>query len=144
MNGVIALCHPTFFNRLITHQNVKTAYQFYNSAQEPLRQRLGGSNSMYRRFEHGGITYIEYRGATSAGTPFIPAGECRFVPTGTDFFKTYYISADKFSYVNVPGLEAYYFERLDEDDDEWSIDAETNFANLCLNPKIMIRGFSSN
>ena len=144
MNGVIALCHPTFFNRLTTHQSVKAAYQFFNSSQEPLRQRLGGSNSMYRSFEHGGITYMEYRGATNAGVPFIPAGECRFVPTGTDFFKTYYTSADKFSYVNAPGLEAYYFERLDEDDDEWSIDAETNFANLCLNPKIMIRGFSSN
>ena len=144
MSGTIALCHPTFFSRLITHASVEAAYQFYNSAQEPLRQRLGGSNAMYRRFEHGGVTYIEYRGARPDGTPYIPAGECRIFPSGTDFFKTYFGSADTFDLINTPGQEAYYFEKMSEDDNEWKIMAETNFANAVLNPKILIRGYSSN
>ena len=140
--GLIAICSPTFFSRLTTHQSVRSAYTLYQSTQEPFRQRLGGSNAMHRRFEYGGVTYIEYR--TSAASPLIPDGECRFIPTGTDFFKTYYGSADTFAAVNQVGQEAYYFEKMADTDDEWTIIAETNFANICLNPALMIRGYSSN
>lgn len=141
-SGLVAICHPTFFNRLITHASVKAAWSLYQSTQEPYRQRLGGSNALHRQFEYGGVTYIEYR--TSSTTPLIPAGECRFVPTGTDFFKTYFGTAEKFSTVNQIGQEAYYFEQKAITDDEWTIDAETNFANICLNPRLMIRGYSTN
>ena len=140
--GLIAICSPTFFSRLTTHNSVRAAFTMYQSQQEPFRLRLGGSNAENRRFEYGGVTYIEYR--TSAASPLIPDGECRFVPTGTDFFKTYFGSADKFGTVNQMGQEAYYFEKMAETDDEWTILAETNFANICLNPALMIRGYSSN
>lgn len=140
--GLIAICSPTFFSRLTTHNSVRAAFTMYQSQQEPFRLRLGGSNAQHRRFEYGGVTYIEYR--TSAASPLIPDGECRFVPTGTDFFKTYFGSADKFGTVNQMGQEAYYFEKMAETDDEWTILAETNFANICLNPALMIRGYSSN
>lgn len=140
--GLIAICSPTFFSRLTTHNSVRAAFTMYQSQQEPFRLRLGGSNAQHRRFEYGGVTYIEYR--TSAASPLIPDGECRFVPTGTDFFKTYFGSADKFETVNQMGQEAYYFEKMAETDDEWTILAETNFANICLNPALMIRGYSSN
>jgi len=86
---------------------------------------------------------IEYRGGIGA-EKFIPDGECRILPTGTDFFKTYYGSAERFGLVNVPAQEAYYFEKMSEDDDQWTIDAETNMANMVLNPAVVVRGYSSN
>ena len=142
-NGAIALWSPAGFTRLINHPNVKAAYQMYASTQEPYRNRLGGNTTYFREFDFGGIRHIEYRGGIGA-EKFIPDGECRILPTGTDFFKTYYGSAERFGLVNVPAQEAYYFEKMSEDDDQWTIDAETNMANMVLNPAVVVRGYSSN
>ena len=72
VNEVIVLCSPAFFAKLIAHATVKEAYKYYTSTQEPLRNRLG--SGLYRRFVHGGVTYIEYRGSYN-GTALIPTGE---------------------------------------------------------------------
>jgi hypothetical protein len=58
VNNVVVLCSPTFFAKLIIHATVKEAYKYYTSTQQPLRDRLG--SGVYRRFDHGSITYIEY------------------------------------------------------------------------------------
>lgn len=79
VNNIIVLCSPEFFSKLIDHASVKEAYKYYSSTQEPLRQRLG--TGVYRRFIHGSVEYIEYRGSYN-GQRLIPVGEAYMLPQG--------------------------------------------------------------
>ena len=145
ISGVIALCSPEFFAKLIKHPNVKLAYQYYTSTQEPLRRRLAadGVRSMRREFTHGDITYIEMRD-TYAGQRLIPVGEVYYVPTGVeDMFKTFYGPANKFEFVNTMGERAYMFEYPSTKGDKIEIETESNFINMVARPQGVVKGVSS-
>jgi hypothetical protein len=142
VNEIIVLCSPAFFGKLISHASVKEAYKYYTSTQEPLRQRLG--SGVYRRFVHGGVTYIEYRGSYN-GTALIPAGEAYMLPTGTnDMFISYFSPANKFTHVNTLGETAYAFTYRDPKDSEISIETESNFLNLVRRPGALVKLTTSN
>ncbi len=142
VNEIIVLCSPAFFGKLINHASVKEAYKYYSSTQEPLRTRLG--SGVYRRFVHGGVTYIEYRGSYN-GTALIPAGEAYMLPQGTaDMFKTYLSPANKFQFVNTVGEQAYVFTYRNLTDSEITIQSEANFLNLIRRPQAVIQLTTSN
>lgn len=138
VSSVTALCSPEFFSALIAQAGVKEAYKYYSSTQEPLRARLG--SGLYRRFVHGGVEYIEYRGSYN-GTKLIPAGEAYFMPMGTsDMFITYFSPANKFSHVNTLGEEAYAFVYRDPKDEAIEIQTEHNAIHLIRRPQAIVRG----
>lgn len=140
--GIVALCSPVFFNKLINQAGIADAYKFYTSTQEPLRQRLG--SGLYRRFQHGGVEYIEYRGVYN-GSALIPSGDAYFLPTGTmDMFQTFVGPANKLSFVNTLGEEAYVWTYRDAKDEAVEIESESNFLNLIRRPAAVVRCFSSN
>jgi hypothetical protein len=142
-SGVMALCSPEFFSKLISHESIKAAYQFYASTQEPLRQRAGGPSTMYREFFHGGVKFVEYRGNYN-GNRLIPAGDAVFVPTGiSDLFVTYYGPANKFEFTNTVGEEVYAFEYTDPKGEKIEIETETNFINMLTRPQLVVRGFTA-
>jgi hypothetical protein len=142
-SGVMALCSPEFFSKLIAHESIKAAYQFYASTQEPLRQRMGGPTTMYREFFHGGVKFVEYRGSYN-GQRLIPAGDAVFVPTGiNDLFVTYYGPANKFEFTNTVGEEVYAFEYTDPKGEKIEIETETNFINMLTRPQLVVRGFTA-
>ena len=142
VSNIIVLCSPAFFGKLINHATVKEAYKYYTSTQEPLRNRLG--SGVYRRFVHGGVEYIEYRGSYN-GTALIPAGEAYMLPQGTaDMFKTYFSPANKFSHVNTIGEQAYVFTYRDPKDSEIMIQSEANFLNLIRRPQAVVQLTTSN
>lgn len=142
VNNVVVLCSPTFFAKLIIHATVKEAYKYYTSTQQPLRDRLG--SGVYRRFDHGSITYIEYRGSYN-GTPLIPAGDAYMLPTGTqDMFISYFSPANKFSHVNTLGEEVYAFTYRGATDESITIQTESNQLHLLRRPQAVVRLFSSN
>jgi hypothetical protein len=145
ITGVVGLCSPTFFAKLISHATVKAAYQYYTSTQEPLRNRLVAGNNaagIQRRFVYGGVEFIEMRDSY-AGTQLITAGDCVFVPTGTDAFRTYFSPANKFDFVNTIGEQAYVFEYQAPTGDKITLESESNFVNACMRPAVIVRGFSS-
>lgn len=138
---IVALCSPEYFSKLISQAGVKEAYKYYTSTQEPNRNRLG--SGLYREFVHGGIRYVEYRGKYN-GSALIPAGDAYFLPMGVeDMFMTYFSPANKFSFVNTTGEEAYVFEYPGSRDDEIVLQSESNFINMLRRPQIVVRGFSS-
>lgn len=142
VNNVIVLCSNGFFNKLITHANVKDAFRYYTSTQEPLRQRLG--SGLYRRFEYAGATFIEYRGSYN-GSLLIPAGDAYMIPVGTqDTFVSYFSPANKFSHVNTLGEEVYAFAYQDQKDEHIQLQTESNHLHLVRRPGCVIRLFSSN
>lgn len=142
VSNIIVLCSPAFFGKLINHATVKEAYKYYTSTQEPLRNRLG--SGVYRRFVHGGVEYIEYRGSYN-GTALIPAGEAYMLPQGTsDMFKTYFSPANKFQFVNTLGEQAYVFSYRDPKDSEILLQSEANFLNLIRRPQAVVQLTTSN
>jgi len=111
MTGIVALCSPVFFAKLISHAKVTNAYQYYTSTQEPLRNRLaagGSATAMHREFFFAGVRFIEMRD-TYAGSLLIPSGDAVFIPTGTDVFRTYFAPAERFGLVNTLGEQVYMF-----------------------------------
>lgn len=142
VNNIIILCSPEFFSKLIDHASVKEAYKYYSSTQEPLRQRLG--TGVYRRFIHGSVEYIEYRGSYN-GQRLIPVGEAYMLPQGTsDTFKTYFSPANRFSHVNTLGEQAYVWTMRDPNDSEITIQSESNFINLIRRPQCIVKCLTSN
>lgn len=142
VNNIIVLCSPEFFSKLIDHASVKEAYKYYSSTQEPLRQRLG--TGVYRRFVHGSVEYIEYRGSYN-GQRLIPVGEAYMLPQGTsDTFKTYFSPANRFSHVNTLGEEAYVWAFRDQYDAEITLQSESNFINLIRRPQCTVKCTTSN
>ena len=142
VNSVTAICSPAFFAKLIAHANVKAAYQYYASTQEPLRNRLG--SGVYRRFSHGGIDFIEYRGSYN-GTALITAGDAYLVPMGTqDTFISYFSPANKMSLVNTLGMENYAFQYRDSKDEGILLQSESNQLHLVRRPQAVVRLYSSN
>ena len=142
VNNIIVLCSPEFFSKIIDHASVKEAYKYYSSTQDPLRQRLG--TGVYRRFIHGSVEYIEYRGSYN-GQRLIPVGEAYMLPQGTsDTFKTYFSCANRFSHVNTLGEEAYVWAFRDQYDSEITIQSESNFINLIRRPQCVVKCLTSN
>ena len=142
VNNIIILCSPEFFSKIIDHASVKEAYKYYSSTQEPLRQRLG--TGVYRRFTHGSVEYIEYRGSYN-GQRLIPVGEAYMLPQGTsDTFKTYFSPANRFSHVNTLGEQAYVWTMRDPNDTEITIQSESNFINLIRRPQCVVKLITSN
>ena len=141
--GIVALCGPTFFSKLISHATTKQAYQYYSSTQEIVR--TGGRNSAvdrHRKFVYGTVTFIEMRDAYN-GTALIPTADCYFIPTGTEFFKTYYSPANRFGLVNTLGEQVYMFEQTDPRGTAHVIEAESNFINALLKPLLVVKATSS-
>ena len=142
VSNIIVLCSPEFFAKLIDHASVKEAYKYYSSTQEPLRQRLG--TGIYRRFIHGSVEYIDYRGSYN-GQRLIPANEAYMLPTGTtDTFKTYYGPANRFSHVNTLGEQVYVWAQKSQDDTEITLQSESNFLNLVRRPQCVVKLTTSN
>jgi hypothetical protein len=142
--GTVVLCSPEFFAKLISHASVKTAYQYYSSTQEPLRNRLGGANALHRVFEGMGTKFIEMRD-TYASQRLIPVGKAYMIPTGTnDVFKTYFSPANRFGLVNTLGEQVYVFESADSKGTKIELESESNFVNALLRPAMVVEFTSSN
>lgn len=142
VSGMVALCSPTFFAKLISHATIKEAYKYYSSTQEPLRNRLGAG--LYRRFQYGGIEFIEYRGSYN-GQALIPAGDAYLLPTGTaDTFISYFSPANKFAHVNTLGEQAYVFTYRSPNDSEITVESESNHLSLVRRPQAVVRMYTSN
>lgn len=142
VSGLVALCSPTFFAKLISHAAIKEAFKYYSSTQEPLRNRLG--SGVYRRFVYGGIEYIEYRGSYN-GQALIPAGDAYLLPTGTaDMFVSYFSPANKFAHISTLGEQAYVFTYRNQNDSEITVESESNHLHLVRRPQGIVRLFTSN
>lgn len=139
IQGIVGYCSPAFFAALISHANVKAAYTYYASTQEPYRQRLGGNGTLYRQFDYAGIRFIEVRG-NYAGNVFIPTKEAVFVPVGTEAFRTFLSPANKFDLLGSVGERTYVFEYPSERGDKIILESESNFLNACVKPALIVKG----
>jgi hypothetical protein len=145
-DGIVCVCGTGFFGKLIAHPFVRDTYKYFNQQQSTmiLNGRLTanqwGLDNRFRSFEYGGILFVEYRGSIG-GVQLVPTDEGRAFPLQRDgaLFKTYYSPAPRFSTVNRPASEVYYFEYRNDKDDMIEIMTESNFANAILRPQAVIK-----
>ncbi len=143
MTGVRALVSPEFFDKLIGHATVETAYQYYASGGQPLRE------DMRRAFPFAGILFEEYNASVtlSDGTTerLIPAGEGIAFPMGTmDTFTTYGAPANLIETANTVGLPLYARQLTRERGDGIDLLTEASILPVNKRPALSVRLFSSN
>jgi hypothetical protein len=158
--GTLVLCSPEFFQKLISHPRVQTAYQYYmNGNQQPLRDRLAAAGilanaqatqtlGMHRVFDYGGTVFLEMRDALPVNgttTRLLSANSAYMIPTGTtETFKTWYSPANRFEFVNTLGEPVYMFETQDPNGTKIDIQTETNFVNGTMRPQLIVNLTTSN
>ncbi|ACL55630.1 major capsid protein [Methylobacterium nodulans] len=149
MTSVRALCSQEFFASFVGHPSVQKAYQFYTSAQEPLR------NDVRKGFEFKGISWEEYRGSATyleadnsqTRTRFIDQGTAQFYPEGTQqTFATYIAPPDSVDEANMapkPGQLIYAKQERMKFDKGIEIHTESNPLPLCKRPALLVKGTSN-
>lgn len=143
--GMVTICGSGFFTKLINHPKVQAAYTYYQSTQEPLRNRLGSNLPMGTRvFEHAGMKFVEYRGLKPDGTAYIGTNEARVVPTGMfDVFQNYAAPALKMDTVNTIAMPSYAFQYTDPKGNGMEIETECNIISVVKKPQLIIRAYTA-
>ncbi|CAA7615062.1 major capsid protein [Magnetospirillum sp. SS-4] len=144
MTGVLALVSPEFFDKLIGHARVETAYQFFSSAgAQPLRE------DVRRRFPFAGMVFEEYNATVTLSTgqteTLIPAGEGIAFPLGTmDTFVTYGAPANLIETVNTLGVPMYARQLARMDGSAIDVKTEASILPVNKRPRLAVRLFSGN
>lgn len=143
MTGVRVLCSPEWFDALISHASVKTAYQYFAAQQNILRE------DVRRGFNFMGVTFEEYRGTatqmnedkTTTVRKFIPTNEARVFPEGTlDTFTGYWAPADFIEAVNMMGEQIYAKQAVDGEFQRFvKLHTQSNPLFVCKRPQLLVR-----
>lgn len=131
-SGMRALCGDGFFDSLISHSDVKEAYQRYQDGEMLRNDPRGG-------FPFAGVQWEEYR-ASVGGQPFIASDEAYLVPEGVpDMFGHWFAPADYMETVNTMGLPYYAkVENMDFNKGA-NLEAQSNPVTICTRPRAVIK-----
>ena len=146
MAGVEILVDPTFFDKLISHPNLKAAYSYYlNSGKQELRDDLSSYMKwgIMDEFTHRGVRFIAYDATFN-----LPTGgtEVAFAPnTGTayplgvrDLFRGYNGPSTKLSEANQPGQPVFMRTYLDDRDENIEFELESAPLYFSTRPAALI------
>jgi len=152
ITGVEVLVDPTFFDKLVTHTNIRDAYKFYqNNGSQRLRDDLAN----YMRwgvmdvFEHRGVRFISYdatfnlpNGTTEVG---VAANTGHAYALGNrDLFRSYYGPSNKLSGANQVGSPLTLNTYADPRDEFVDFELEMAPLHFCTKPASLIKLTSSN
>jgi hypothetical protein len=130
---IIAICSRKYFSALIAHPLVENAYQFYDSAQEPLRRRLGG-DVINRMFESKGVLYIE----DISG--YFGTDDAYIMPLGIeDMFKNHFAPADIAQTANDTAQELYLWYKQSDYFRDQKLESETSFISINARPELVVK-----
>lgn len=130
-----ALAGDAFFDQLIGHPDVKTAYERWQNG-EMLRADL-----TYEVFPFAGINFENYRGSDDDSVG-IASNECRFFAVGVPgLFEVGYAPADTMATVNTVGLPRYVIPGRDPSGkDRWqSFEVQANVLPYCTRPRSLLK-----
>lgn len=131
-SGMRAFCGEGFFDGLISHDDVKEAYQRWQDGEMLRNDPRGG-------FPFAGIQWEEYRGAV-AGTPFVASDEAYLVPEGVpEMFIHRFAPANYAETVNTPGQPYYAKLREMPFGKGMELEFQSNPVTMCTRPKAVIK-----
>ena len=127
---IVAICHTTFFQKLVDNVFVSEAFKYFPSQQDPLRTRLGG-NTINRSFTYKGVIYVE----DISG--YLEAGKAVLFPKGIEgMFTAHYAPADAKAYANTQARESYLF--INDTFRKTSIETESSYLFLNSRPELCV------
>jgi hypothetical protein len=134
---VWALCSDSFFDALISHDNVKGVYDGWAAAERRL-----GESYVHGVFEFGGIFFENYEGTDDNSTVTIATDKVQFFYTNVPgLYAEYYAPADFMETVNTIGLPRYAKAAPDTEFNRWvKLHTQQNPLPLCLRPKTLMIG----
>lgn len=152
ISGVKVLVDPTFFDKLISHANIKSAYNYYqNNGSQVNRDntaeymRWGVTDS----FVHRGVEFLAYDATFN-----LPNGtqELAFAAnTGLAYadgvqglFRSYYGPSAKMSQANQAGSELFVRTYMDDRDEFVDFELESAPLHICTRPSSLVALTSSN
>lgn len=133
---IVVLASRQWFSALIDHPLVVNAYQYFPSASDPLRRRLGqgAENSNNRAFEHKNVLYIE----DISG--YVPQGQAFIMPRGIDnMFQIHYAPADTVNDANTTAQEMYVWYKSSAYFREEKVESETSFLTVNVRPELVVK-----
>lgn len=152
MSGVEVLVDPVFFDKLISHPNIKNAYQFYaNSGKQNLRDDMSSymKYGIMDTFEHRGVRFVSYdatfnlpNGTTELA--FADSTGLAYAQGVRDLFRGYNGPSNKLSAANQPGQEVFMSTYMDPKDEYVEFEMEAAPLFFTTKPKSIISVTSSN
>ena len=130
------LCSPEFFDALISHANVKAAYERWEAG-AALRADL--SHSV---FHFAGIDFEDYHGSDD-GAVGVAENKVHFAPVGVPgLWENPNAPADTMDFVNTPGLPRYVIPAFDPTGKNkyMSFEVQGNPLPFCTRPKVLMKG----
>lgn len=147
IGGVEVLVDPVFFDKLISHPNIKNAYvQYANSGKQVLRDDMSEYMKwgIMDHFEHRGVKFVSYDATFNLpnGTQEVAFADSTGLATAIgvkDLFRGYHGPSVKLSEANQPGQEI--FMRVYPDDRDEFVEFEMEAAPLyfCTRPASLIK-----
>lgn len=143
-NGIKCYCGDTFFDNLVSHASVKSAFQAWQQGSGFKQEQVFSMNDaqvkMRQGFVFAGVEWINYRGQIGSN-PFIPAADARFVVDGvSDLYMEAYAPAPFVETVNTKGLPTYAKQRTLEFDVGVEIHSCSCPVIFCTRPGVLIKG----
>lgn len=154
IGGVKVLVDPVFYDKLISHNSMKSAYAFYMNTGAG-NQALRDDNTEYMKwgimdhFSHRGITFLSYDATFNLpdGTTevaFADSTGIAYADGVRDLFRGYTGPSAKLSEANQPGQELFVRNYVDERDEYVDFELEAAPLYFCTRPASIWSVSSSN
>jgi hypothetical protein len=152
ISGIDVLVDPLFFDKLISHANMKTAYQSYvNSGKQLLRDDLSSYMKwgIMDSFNFRGVNFISYDATFnlpngSTEDAFAASSGTAYATGSKDLFRGYNGPSNKLSGANEVGQEVYMNTYVDPRDEFVEFEMEAAPLYFCTRPASLIAVTSSN
>lgn len=136
MSGCHAFCGDAFFDDLISHPEVKAAYE----TQAANRISAAG-NLAWSSVEFAGVTWENYRGTDDGTTVSVGTDKAIFFPTGAPIYNIFYAPADTMDLVNTVGLPFYAMSAPDLRFGKYvELEVQSNMLPLVTKPRALFKG----
>jgi len=152
IGGIEVLVDPSFFDKLISHANMKEAYKYYvNNGKQLLRDDLTSYMKwgIMDTFEFRGVTFVSYDATFNlpTGTTEVAFAADTGIATATgvkDLFRGYVGPSAKMSEANQQGQELFMRTYMDERDEYVDFEMEAAPLYFCTRPASLVAVTSSN
>ncbi|ATQ67813.1 MULTISPECIES: major capsid protein [Methylosinus] len=129
-----ALCGDDFWDAFVTSAEVRKTYQYAMAAKD-LQNDVGGA---WESFRFGKIMWHNYRGTDDQTTLAVGAKKAKFFPAGAGIFQVAKAPAERFEFVNTPGLDEYSWVVPDKDRDSWAdVEVYSYPLHVCTMPQAL-------
>lgn len=138
MQRLYVLCGSDWFDALISHASIQTAYANYwggpRAMNDPLTQDL-----WYAEFVHAGIVFVVYYGQVGSQS-FVPVDQAFCFPLGVpDMFVSFFAPADYMETVNTQGLPRYAKQYQTPNGKAVQLEMQTNHLAMCARPNLVFK-----